>query len=773
MIRKIEDARSLTQRASGFLIASVLSIICLATCGAYAYADTLDTSANASTATTATEASAAFTEKAGALGQGTNDLVAQDQAVGDQAGVQTGDQAGNQPAGDSTGGQAADDQAGDKTDASEDQTGDKTDVPDQATTPVNKPERAGWMQDADGSWYYYKSVNAAPSKGWIKLHKTWYYLDPADNGKMKIGKFSDGKATYIAANSGAMYAKQWVKLDSDWYYASASGALKSGWQKSGGKWYWLQADQDGAMATSAWITDKNKRYYVDGKGVMKTGWIKADEGWYYANKSGAVNQNGWVKSGSKWYWLQGDKQGLMAADQWITDKNKRYYLSGSGVMATKWIHIGDDWFYANKSGAQQKGWVKSGGKWYWLQGDEQGLMAASKWITDKNKRYYLTGSGAMATKWIQIDQDWYYANNSGAQQMSGWVKSGSKWYWLDAAQDGKMATSAWVTDKGKRYYLGGNGVMATKWIHVGNDWYYANKSGALQNGWVKSGGKWYWLQTDKQGLMAANENLTISGALYSFTDSGAMRTNTTVDLEDNKVGYATSSGAIVPVGAKENGKLVLRSAQGAPLTGWQKFGGAWFYGDEGGVAHTGWLTLKGKKYWLDDNGVMATGLRTIDGKRYVFSPSGAYVPVSAAHAAVFERAVKELERCTNASMTKEQKLRAAFNHIRDDFREYNPRIPHMKRVGWETIYADDVFIGRGGNCLSYAAAFAFMAKAIGYENVYACNRGHAWVEIDGRVYDPEWEKNHRSENYFNRAINASGGPGYTNKQGEPWMRVAI
>ncbi|MBS5501600.1 MAG: N-acetylmuramoyl-L-alanine amidase family protein, partial [Eggerthella sp.] len=388
------------------------------------------------------------------------------------------------------------------------------------------------------------------------------------------------------------------------------------------------------------------RYYVDGKGVMKTGWIKADEGWYYANKSGAVNQNGWVRSGSKWYWLQGDKQGLMAADQWITDKNKRYYLSGSGAMATKWIHTGDDWYYANKSGAQQ-------------------------------------------------------------------------------------------------------------------------------NGWVKSGGKWYWLQADKQGLMAANENLTISGALYSFTDSGAMRANTTVDLENSKVGYATSSGAIVAVGTKENGKLVLRNAQGAPLTGWQKFGGAWFYGDEGGVAHTGWLALKGKKYWLDDNGVMATGLRTIDGKRYVFSPSGAYVPVSAAHAAVFERAVKELERCTNASMTKEQKLRAAFNHIRDDFREYNPRIPHMKRVGWETIYADDVFIGRGGNCLSYAAAFAFMAKAIGYENVYACNRCHAWVEIYGRVYDPEWEKNHRSENYFNRAINASGGPGYTNKQGEPWMRVAI
>ena len=648
MIRKIEDARSLTQRASGFLIASVLSIICLATCGAYAYADTLDTSANASTATTATEASAAFTEKAGALSQGTNDLVAQDQAVSGQAGVQTGDQAGNQPAGDSTGGQAADDQAGDKTDASEDQTGDKTDVPDQATTPVNKPERAGWMQDADGSWYYYKSVNAAPSKGWIKLHKTWYYLDPADNGKMKIGKFSDGKATYIAANSGTMYAKQWVKLDSDWYYASASGALKSGWQKSGGKWYWLQADQDGAMATSAWITDKNKRYYVDGKGVMKTGWIKADEGWYYANKSGAVNQNGWVKSGSKWYWLQGDKQGLMAADQWITDKNKRYYLSGSGVMATKWIHIGDDWFYANKSGAQQ-------------------------------------------------------------------------------------------------------------------------------NGWVKSGSKWYWLQADKQGLMLTNALQTIGGKQYSFDSNGAMRTNAVVDLDNNKVGYATSSGAIASVGVKEDGKLVLRNAQGAPLTGWQKFGGAWFYGDEGGVAHTGWLDLKGKKYWMDSNGVMATGVRTIDGKRYVFSPSGAYTRVSAAHAATFDRALKELEKCTNSSMTKEQKLRAAFNHIRDDFREYNPRIPHMKSVGWETVYADDIFVRRGGNCLSCAAAMAFMAKAAGYENVYACNSGgHGWAEVDGLVYDPEWTR-HNAGNYFARPYSQSGGPSYASaiSSGQAWMRVAI
>ena len=171
------------------------------------------------------------------------------------------------------------------------------------------------MQDADGSWYYYKSVNAAPSKGWIKLHKTWYYLDPADNGKMKIGKFSDGKATYIAANSGAMYAKQWVKLDSDWYYASASGALKSGWQKSGGKWYWLQADQDGAMATSAWMAKAAgyENVYACNSGghgwaevdglVYDPEWTRHNAGNYFArpySQSGGPSYASAISSGQAW-----------------------------------------------------------------------------------------------------------------------------------------------------------------------------------------------------------------------------------------------------------------------------------------------------------------------------------------------------------------------------------------------------------------------------------------------------------------------------------------
>lgn len=382
-------------------------------------------------------------------------------------------------------------------------TNDQTTTPD-TQKPEKKPTKAGWMQDADGTWYYFTNSNAKPATGWVK---------------------------------------------------------------SGGKWYWMQPEKNGAMATSTWITDQGKRYYVNASGVMVKGWIKLGDGWYYANKSGAQQMSGWVKSGSKWYWLQGDKQGLMAVNQWITDQNKRYYLTGSGAMATKWFKIGSDWYYANKSGAQQmNGWLKSGSKWYWLQGDEEGLMAANQWITDQGKQYYLTGSGAMATKWVKNGSDWYYTNNSGARVMNGWIKSGSKWYWL---------------------------------------------------------------QGDKEGLMLADEMKTIEGAQYSFAADGAMRANSQVNLGNNVAGYASSSGAVSRIGEYKDGKLVLTDNDGKIQTGWQKKAGKWFYGGEGGVAHIGWLRLGKTWYYLDSSAAMVTGTRTIDGKTNIFAASGKWLGTDA------------------------------------------------------------------------------------------------------------------------------------------------
>ena len=474
-------------------LASLLAAFCLMGASQIAYADAAEGN-NPPTQGTTTPS--------GATGED-NDSIGSGSATGTDTGSTSTGGATTENTGSATTGGTADKSSDVTTKPADPSTNDQTTTSD-TQKPEKKPTKAGWMQDADGTWYYFTNPNAKPATGWVK---------------------------------------------------------------SGGKWYWMQPEKNGAMATSTWITDQGKRYYVNASGVMVKGWFKLSDGWYYANKSGAQQMNGWVKSGSKWYWLQGDEEGLMAANQWITDQNKRYYLTGSGVMATKWFKIGSDWYYANKSGAQQtNGWLKSGSKWYWLQGDEEGLMAANQWITDQGKQYYLTGSGAMATKWVKNGSDWYYTNNSGARVMNGWIKSGSKWYWL---------------------------------------------------------------QGDKEGLMLANEMKTIEGKQYSFAADGAMRANSQVNLGNDVAGYASSSGAVSRIGEYKDGKLVLTDNDGKIQTGWQKKAGKWFYGGEGGVAHVGWLKLGKTWYYLDSSAAMVTGTRTIDGKTNIFAASGKWLGTDA------------------------------------------------------------------------------------------------------------------------------------------------
>ena len=62
---------------------------------------------------------------------------------------------------------------------------------------------------------------------------------------------------------------------------------------------------------------------------------------------------------------------------------------------------------------------------------------------------------------------------------------------------------------------------------------------------------------------------------------------------------------------------------------------------------------------------------------------------------------------------------------------------------WYAVQANDHFERGCGDCIADASAFAYLAKALGYKNVYICADGsrrddnsHAWTEINGRVYDP-------------------------------------
>nr|MCR4594977.1 hypothetical protein [Clostridiales bacterium] len=91
------------------------------------------------------------------------------------------------------------------------------------------------------------------------------------------------------------------------------------------------------------------------------------------------------------------------------------------------------------------------------------------------------------------------------------------------------------------------------------------------------------------------------------------------------------------------------------------------------------------------------------------------------------------------------------------------------------VYANDMFVKRAGNCFSYASAFAYMAKAIGYENVYVCSgQSHGWAEINGRVFDPQAELTF-GKTYFNIRYGKYKKPAYKKliSAGYSWMRIKI
>lgn len=87
--------------------------------------------------------------------------------------------------------------------------------------------------------------------------------------------------------------------------------------------------------------------------------------------------------------------------------------------------------------------------------------------------------------------------------VSGWKKNDSG-HWL-CRKSGKILTS-WQTVDGRRYYLGGDGVMHEGWKQdtATGLWYYWTEDRSM-TGWKQIGGKWYYFNPD--GSMAVNTKI--------------------------------------------------------------------------------------------------------------------------------------------------------------------------------------------------------------------------------------------------------------------------
>ncbi len=347
---------------------------------------------------------------------------------------------------------------------------------------------------------------------------------------------------------------------------------------------------------------------------------------------------------------------------------------------------------------------------------------------------------------------------------NGWKKEGNGWKYY---KDNKAYTGwHWMTSKeGEKTphwsYFGKDGIIYTGWRYMGKNerektshWSYFGADGWLRTGWQQMG---------KGTVNSFGENSTKHWSY--FGENGWLRTGW----------QAMGKGTGNSYGENNSKHWSYFGANGWLRTSWQAMGKGtgnsygenttkhWSYFGANGWLRTGMQTMgtninpDGKNRihisYFGGNGWLVTNkIFTLNKKQYTADSKGWATEVKTEHEKTLVRAMQLVDKVTNNSMTKEQKLRACYVYIRDSYPEYNPRIPHFAGQGWHITYANDIFVGKdgrkGGNCISVGAAFAYMAKAIGYENVYAVNgTGHGWAEVDNKVYDAEWERHHKGSYY--------------------------
>ena len=181
-------------------------------------------------------------------------------------------------------------------------------------------------------------------------------------------------------------------------------------------------------------------------------------------------------------------------------------------------------------------------------------------------------------------------------------------------------------------------------------------------------------------------------------------------------------------------------------------------------------------FYFNEQGVIDEGYVdgvNVNGQDWIVI-NGVATPVVTESDKTLFLAAQDIAKCTTSTMTKDEKLKAAFDYIRENYLEGVPHDPPYRESDWPVVCANDIYVNGKGDCFSYGAAFAYMCRAIGCSEVYACNSGgHGWAQAEGKVYDPEWSMHSDKYSYFAVAPEDEVDVAYWTTANEEWQRKLI
>ena len=344
-----------------------------------------------------------------------------------------------------------------------------------------------WVQ-VGGNWYLTGSSCAART-GWVKSGGVWYYLDPSTSIMKANETFTVGEVLYVAKASGACPSSSWVKAAGHWYLTDSSCAVVKGWAKVGRVSYYLDPST-GIMKENESFEVDGVTYAADASGAcLYDGWIEVDGGLVYTDGAGSVAK-GWKMIDGIWYYFDTADGKMKANELFVAGGTTYIARPDGSCPVNSWVGLGGKWYRTNSSCAVRKGWMDTGVTWYYFDPADNGASATgTRTINGKTYFFHSPMGGLAAYEYVTIeDGTRAYVNGDGIlggegpvadvpRSTSGWIRFDGDWYYIDAKTG--EPTSGWVDYKGHKYWLDSEGVMVTGTHLIDGKAYSFSTSGAL------------------------------------------------------------------------------------------------------------------------------------------------------------------------------------------------------------------------------------------------------------------------------------------------------
>lgn len=243
--------------------------------------------------------------------------------------------------------------------------------------------------------------------------------------------------------------------------------------------------------------------------------------------------------------------------------------------------------------------------------------------------------------------------------------------------------------------------------------------------------------------------------------SQTAKSSSTVTNKKTHSGKGQASNSSSGTWKTSKGRHYYYNARGKKVKGKVKIGSRYYFFDKNGIQRYGWKKIKNNYYFFristGTTGAYMLTSTTINGIALDASGRASKSGSNLRKLKLMTEANKIVEKISRPGMNKMQRLRASFDYVKKQYTYYCWR-EFRNTQDWEKDFAEDMFFRGGrGDCVSYAAAFAYLANAVGMKKVYViCSGGHGWAEIGGKVYDPDWALVSSVDSYFAMSYDLSG-----------------